>query len=194
MSRSRLYVSEVLSANLKRCLYYQACMSTTPKNIFHNAMAALFSMAFPQIILVCAALGQGHATLSRPLHLHWFFEATDITNLTPAVGGEKIYIPLNGGNIVSLSAIDGSYVWKSDIGGVVSAAPVADMKGGYVASENFPIPSSTYYRATGAIRLLSRQNGLTLWMRMLPSPLRGALISSETNIFGSTSDGYLYAV
>ena len=169
-------------------------MSSTQKNIFRNAMAAFFSVAFPQIILVCAALGQGHATLSRPLHLHWFFEVDDITNLTPAVGGEKIYIPLNGGNIVSLNAVDGSYAWKSDIGGVVSAAPVADMKGVYVASESFPVPSSTYYRATGAIRILSRQNGVTLWMRMLPSPLRGALISGETNIFGSTSDGHLYAI
>src|SRR5437588_9694453 len=139
MNRSRLYVSEVPSANLKGCLYYQARMITTATNLFRNAMVAFFSMAVPQIILACAALGQGHATLSRPLHLHWFFEANDITNLTPAVGGEKIYIPLDGGNVVSLSAIDGSHAWKSDIGGVVSAAPVADTKGVYIASESFQI-------------------------------------------------------
>jgi glucose dehydrogenase len=33
-----------------------------------------------------------------------------------------------------------------------------------------------------------------MWMRTLPSPIRGALVSNQTTLFGVTSDGRLYAI
>ncbi|HST50868.1 MAG TPA: PQQ-binding-like beta-propeller repeat protein [Pyrinomonadaceae bacterium] len=159
-------------------------------------IAALFSIALIQWVLVQNIFGQGQTTLSKPLHLNWHIEIDSLTNLTPAVSDGKIYIALNAGNVVSLNTADGSLYWKSDIGGEISATPVADSRGVYIASESHPTTThgGTFYQATGALRIIGGASGVTLWMRTLPSPIRGDLVSNETAIFGCTSDGYLYAI
>jgi outer membrane protein assembly factor BamB len=116
-----------------------------------------------------------------------------MSNITPTLGEEAIYVPLNNGNIISLKAVDGELLWKSEIGGRVSASPYSDLKGVYIASESLP-SKSIYPQAIGALRALSPRNGITLWMHTLPSPVRGALTSNGKALFGGTADGRIYSV
>jgi eukaryotic-like serine/threonine-protein kinase len=156
----------------------------------------LLALLVPLLVLFfCAhAAAQERPALSRPLHLRWSFETEGIAGITPAADGNVIYVPLNDGVVVSLKGADGEFVWKSEVGGRISASPVADAKGVYVASESSPPRSSPYLQATGALRVLSRQNGVTTWMRTLPAPIRGVPVANPTTLYGATSDGRLYAI
>jgi outer membrane protein assembly factor BamB len=131
--------------------------------------------------------------LSQPLTLRWEFRSEDTINLTPAIDGEWIYLPLSAGSLVSLSASDGQLIWKMDIGGELSSSPIADERAVYVASEA-RLEDSKTPRATGALRALGREGGITQWMRTLPKPVRGALAMNQTTLFGGASDGRVYAL
>ena len=48
-------------------------------------------------------------------------------------------------------------------------------------------------RATGALRALGREGGVTQWMRTLAMPLRGALTLGNGKLFAGGSDGKVYA-
>jgi outer membrane protein assembly factor BamB len=163
-----------------------------------DTIRAKRSLTLPTTILVtilCAfTLAQDQLTLSKPLHLRWSFETNGIVNITPASDEQIIYVPLGDGVVVALRVADGELFWKSEIGGRISASPVADAKGVYVASESFQPRVSPYPQATGVLRALSRQSGVTMWMRTLPSPIRGVLVSNQSVLFGGTSDGRLYAI
>ncbi len=87
---------------------------------------------------------------------------------------------------------DGGLNWRAEIGGNISTPPHADDAGVFVASENI-VPANSPSRANGSLRALSRTSGLTLWVRSLPSPIRGGLISNEALIFGGAADGRVYA-
>jgi len=169
-------------------------VTTNTAKILCSLLAILFSVALNKQASAQELFGQGQTSLTKPLHLNWHTEINNLTNLKPAVSDGKVYVALNAGSVVSLNINDGSLFWKSDIGGEVSAAPVADSRGVYVASETPATHGSTFYQATGALRIVGGTSGITLWMRTLPSPLRGELVSNETSIFGCTSDGHLYAV
>jgi outer membrane protein assembly factor BamB len=134
------------------------------------------------------------ADLSKPIYVKWNYKAEGVTNLTPAVDGERVYMPLSDGSLISVRLADGGLSWRSEIGGVISASPVADAKNIYVASESLPSPTSAYPQATGVLRALSRQSGLTSWMRTLPSPVRGVINVSVSYLFASAADGRLYAI
>ncbi|HYE13797.1 MAG TPA: PQQ-binding-like beta-propeller repeat protein, partial [Pyrinomonadaceae bacterium] len=134
--------------------------------------------------------------LSKPLSLRWAFETNDTVNLTPALGDGAVYLPLVGGALVSLRTGDGRLVWKTDMGGAISAAPAADARGVYVASESV-LPggeAAAAPRVAGALRALGSQSGVTLWMRTLTAPLRGALVADERALYGGAEDGRLYAL
>ncbi len=73
--------------------------------------------------------------LSQPLTVRWRYESNVTLNLTPAFDNERIYLPLAGGTIVALKARDGQLYWRSEMGGELSASPVADESAIYVASE-----------------------------------------------------------
>lgn len=151
--------------------------------------------AIPLIIILAAhAFGQGFVDLSKPIYVKWSYRTDELTNLTPAVDAERIYLPLTNGSIISVGLADGKLSWKSEIGGIISASPVADDRSVYVASESVPSPTSLYPPATGVLRALSRQNGLTSWMRMLPSPIRGVINVNHDLLFASSADGRLYAI
>lgn len=166
-------------------------------DFFADISGAKSSLALLVPILVlffCGhAAAQEQSALSRPLHLRWSFETDGIAGITPAADESVIYVPLNEGVIVSLKVSGGELVWKSEVGGRISASPIADARGVYVASESSQPRSSPYLQATGALRILSRQSGVTAWMRTLPSPIRGTPVSSPSTLFGTTSDGRLYA-
>lgn len=133
-------------------------------------------------------------SLSRPLRVKWKYETLSTVNLTPAADRENVYLPLEGGDIVSLRVVDGDLNWRTEAGGDISAAPAADDRGVYVASETDTAAGTFTPRATGALRALGRNSGVTLWMRTLQSPLRGTLVSNDRLIFGGASDGRVYAV
>ena len=153
-------------------------------------LATLSSVAF----LALSAWGQVPANLSKPIYVKWHYKTGAVTNLTPAVDGEKAYLPLSDGSLVSVRLADGGLAWKSDLGGAISASPVADSKSVYVASESLPSPKSKYPQATGVLRALGRQSGLTSWMRTLPSPVRGIINFNAQSLFVSSADGRLYAI
>lgn len=129
---------------------------------------------------------------SQPLTLSWRYQSNLTLNLTPAFDDERIYLPLAGGTIVSLVGANGQLNWRSEMGGELSASPVADQRGVYVASETGK-PESGARRATGALRALGREGGVTQWMRTLAMALRGGLALGNGKIFGGGNDGKIYA-
>lgn len=132
-------------------------------------------------------------TLSQPLVVRWHYDSDQTLNLTPATDGQRIFLPLAEGTIVSLNSTDGRLNWKSDTGGEISASPAADDKKVYVASEYGDI-SSTSRTTKGALRALGEEAGVTKWMRTLPAPIRGSLAVSSSSLFGGASDGKVYAI
>ena len=155
-----------------------------------------------RIVLVCVmfvlfasvtatSAGSG-VLLSEPLTVRWRYESNVTLNLTPAFDKERIYLPLAGGTIVALTARDGQLYWRSDMGGELSASPVADESAIYVASETTGPPNEPR-RSGGALRALSREGGVTQWMTPLITPVRGALASGGGKVFAGGSDGRAYA-
>ena len=132
------------------------------------------------------------ALLSQPLTVRWRYESPVTLNLTPAFDSERIYLPLAGGTIVALKAKDGQLYWRTEVGGELSASPVADETSIYVASETKVQPNETQ-KPAGALRALGREGGVTQWLTPLVRPLRGALTLSDGKIFAGGSDGRAYA-
>jgi outer membrane protein assembly factor BamB len=160
------------------------------KNLLKTLVLFIPSLA----ALSDATSGQSLADLSRPVYVRWLFKTEGVTNLTPTADNERVYMPLGNGSIVSVRLSDGGLIWRSDIGGVLSASPAVDNKNVFVASESLPTPKSIHPQATGVLRALSRQSGLTSWMRTLPSPIRGVINLNAQTLFVTSSDGRLYAL
>jgi outer membrane protein assembly factor BamB len=148
----------------------------------------LFGVTIPQV--ASAEVGEGVA-LSQPLTIRWRYDSGLSLNLTPAFDTERIYLPLAGGVVVALRAKDGQLYWRSEMGGELSASPAADHDQIYVASETGPLKDGR--TATGALRALGREGGVTQWMTPLVMPLRGALTVQGSKIFAGGSDGRIYA-
>lgn len=130
-------------------------------------------------------------TLSEPLTIRWRYESSVTLNLTPAFDAERIYLPLAGGVLIALKAKDGELFWRSEIGGELSASPAADENNIYVASEI--LDAGGQAKASGAIRALGREGGVTQWLTPLVKPLRGAITLSGGKLFAGGSDGRAYA-
>lgn len=135
---------------------------------------------------------QGQLELSQPLTIRWFYASNNTTNLTPTASGDHLYLPLASGILISLNTSDGHIIWRTDIGGDLSSSPIADDRGVYVASEMSGLKVSS--RANGALRALGREGGITLWMRTIPMPIQGSMVGNETNLYGGSSDGKVYAI
>ncbi len=131
--------------------------------------------------------------LSKPLTIHWRYPSEQTINLSPATDGQNIYVPLSAGSLISLRSNTGELVWRAEVGGELTASPVADERGVYVASVSTSSSSNTS-TVLGALRLLGRDTGITLWVCNLPSPPRTALAMNDDSIFGATADGRVYAV
>lgn len=164
--------------------------------IFHYIRRlVIFVLAFLSSGSLFPCTGQEQLDIAKPLHLKWVYEINSGTNITPATDGETIYASMKSGNILSLRFKTGEFLWERENGGRISAAPIADTNGVYIASEIIhPQTSNSSRQTTGVLRALSQSNGVTLWTRATPSPLQGTLVSNETTLFGSTSDGGLYAI
>jgi outer membrane protein assembly factor BamB len=148
---------------------------------------------FSQTMAQVPSENEAEISLSQPLTLKWLYESEMTINLTPATDGERIYLPLASGLLISLRATDGQLFWKTELGGELSSSPIADVQSVYIASE-VSGEQSNLPRARGALRALGKEGGITLWMRTLPMPIRGALVANDLNLFGGSSDGRVYAV
>lgn len=170
----------------------------TAPGVIRSSLRIFRATLLPLTLLLTALSdptpGQDLTDLTRPVYVRWLFKAESATNLTPAADDERAYVPLGTGSIVSVRLSDGGLVWKSDVGGVLSASPAVDKRNVFVASESLPTPKSVYPQATGVLRALSRQSGLTSWMRTLPSPVRGIINLNAQDLFVTSSDGRLYAL
>lgn len=139
---------------------------------------------------------RGDVTLSQPLTIRWRYDSRFTLNLTPASDIDRIYLPLANGTIVALRARDGQLYWRSEMGGELSASPVADEHAVFVASEMQPDttkPMPGERRALGTLRALGRESGVTQWMRTLGLPLRGSLSISGNKLLAGGQDGRVYA-
>ena len=130
--------------------------------------------------------------LSQPLTVRWKYQSNVTLNLTPAFDKERVYLPLAGGTIVALKARDGRLLWRSEMGGELSASPIADDEMIYVASET-TTPDGQPRGSSGALRALGHEGGVTQWMTPLVKPLRGALTVAGSKLFAGGSDGRAYA-
>ena len=151
-------------------------------------------LAFIRILILSliASFANSDVLLSQPLTVRWRYESAVTLNLTPAFDNERIYLPLAGGTIVALKAKDGQLFWRSEMGGELSASPIADESAIYVASETV-VQANEPQKSAGALRALGREGGVTQWMTPLVRPLRGALTVSGTKLFAGGSDGRAYA-
>lgn len=134
----------------------------------------------------------GDVLLSQPLTVRWRYESNLTLNLTPAFDKDRIYLPVAGGALVALNAKDGQLLWRSEIGGELSASPLADESAIYVSSETV-VPPNESRAPAGALRAIGREGGVTQWMTPLVRPLRGALAVSGGKLFAGGSDGRAYA-
>lgn len=151
---------------------------------------AIVGLAF--LTSAAAEVPAPETLLSQPLTVRWRYESNVTLNLTPASDNERIYLPLAGGTIVALKASDGELVWRSEMGGELSASPVADESMIYVASEVVSTLGPSQ-QAGGALRALGREGGVTQWMTPLVKPLRGSLTISGIKLFAGGVDGRAYA-
>ncbi|MEP6920822.1 MAG: PQQ-binding-like beta-propeller repeat protein [bacterium] len=138
----------------------------------------------------------GQVALSQPLTIRWRYDSESTLNLTPAFDNERIYLPLSGGTLVSLRAKDGQLNWRSEMGGELSASPAADERGVYIASETAVDAGKLQVgvrHATGTLRALGRDAGVTQWMRTLAMPLHGSLTVSGNRLIAVGADGRIYA-
>lgn len=160
---------------------------------FGRFFIALITMLCFQVSSLPFPVSANQVTLSQPLTVQWRHNSEQTINLTPATDGERVYLPLAGGSLISLRVASGQLLWKTEIGGELSASPIADERGVYIASESVNTGSAGS-RPTGALRALGRESGVTLWVRELPLPLRAALAINSETIFGGAGDGQIYAI
>jgi outer membrane protein assembly factor BamB len=156
-------------------------------------LIALLYFPAPQIYTQYNSLANSQIALSQPLTVKWLYNSELTINLNPATDGERIYLPLATGILVSLQAENGQLLWKADLGGELSASPLADERSIYIASETFGEQGVTP-RGNGTLRALGQEGGITHWMRQISSPIRGSLIANDVNLFGGSTDGKIYAV
>ncbi len=124
-----------------------------------TALLLLFITGAPGASLITTS---SDVTLSQPLTIRWRYDSPFTLNLTPASDVDRIYLPLANGTIVALRAKDGQLYWRSEMGGELSASPVADDLAVYVASEMKPDitkPAPGERRAMGTLRALGRDGG-----------------------------------
>ena len=129
-------------------------------------------------------------SLSQPLTIKWRYSSDQATNFTPATDGKSLYVPLSGGTMIALNATDGRLQWRAEAGGDFSATPCVDDQVVYVATQ-YPAAETNITR--GALRAVSKETGITLWMRTLQAPVLGGLVVGQGALFAGSSNGNVYA-
>jgi outer membrane protein assembly factor BamB len=160
---------------------------------FRAKLLALKTVACLFILVSSSAAAGDNDTqlsLSNPLRLKWRYASDKTSNFTPASDGKTVYVPLSGGALVALNMADGQLRWKAEAGGDFSAAPVVDEHVVYVATQYPGLEKNT---VRGTLRALSKETGITLWMKTLQAPIRGSLAAGPKALFGGAANGGVYA-
>jgi outer membrane protein assembly factor BamB len=158
-----------------------------------SKLPSLKSFLLPLMVLCCWTLATAEdppLALSKPLTLKWRYESDQTSNLTPTTDGKTVYLPLANGILVALNAADGKLRWRADAGGEFSAAPVVDEHVLYLATQYPGVEAKT---VRGTLRAISKDTGITLWLRTLPSPVRGSVAPGGNVVFGGAANGSVYA-
>jgi outer membrane protein assembly factor BamB len=159
--------------------------SRTPKHLW---LIVIIILGFSA--LATSAGGTDDLVLSNPLTLKWRYSSDQTSNFTPATDATTVYVPLADGTLVALDGRDGQLRWKSEPGGDFSAAPAVDEHAVYVATQ---YQSDDRTATRGILRGLSKETGITLWMRTLSAPLRGSLAVDGPSVFAGAANGSAYA-
>ncbi|MEJ7617601.1 MAG: PQQ-binding-like beta-propeller repeat protein [Pyrinomonadaceae bacterium] len=187
----------------RRCFAFsRAFRLTAAKMFFHRRSLLILSLAFalavPQISVVrvraeiVKAETPRHLSLSDPLKIRWHYRTSLTLTLSPASKGQAVYLPLAGGALLALNTRTGDLLWRAEMGGEVSSAPAADARGVYVATA-VGQESNNSVPAGGTLRALSRESGVTLWVRAIDRPLQGAFAETAEALFAGSADGRVYA-
>ena len=169
--------------------------------VFLKNMPRLLSKApanfFLALIVLTAKPSQGTSqdaqpALSRPLIISWRYQSDRMSNLTPATDGKTVYLSQTGGTLVALDVERGQLLWRADAGGEFSSAPTVDDRTIYAATEYHDAQGSQA-PLRGTLRALSKETGVTLWMRTLPAPIRGGFVAGQNAVFAGAADGRVYA-
>lgn len=174
-------------------MYSNSPTSQTVIKLSAKAASCLLLVVFALTArLAIAAYQSSQIALSQPLTVRWRYQSDHMSNLTPATDGKTVYVPLTGGILVALSARDGQLRWRADAGGEFSSAPVTDERSVYAATEYREI-SGNQASLHGTLRALSKETGITSWMRTLPAPLHGRPVAGANAVFAGATDGRVYA-
>lgn len=136
--------------------------------------------------------------LSMPLEQKWQYKSNKTLNLSPTVLEQIIFLPLADGLIIALQSQNGALLWKSELGGTISAPPVVDAQGLYIAIETGALATgesgTENVQKKGIIRALDPKSGVTLWTREIERPIQRGLAIDSSSIYGSSIDGKLYSI
>lgn len=163
-------------------------MSLTHKILLVLAQALFLAFFFNFSGVVSQAQ---ESALSRPLVPVWRLATTRLTKLSPTTSAGRIYTTLDNGEIIALSEASGSRIWQTELGGDVSTHTVADANAIYVATRSFTDSRGKSTTTVGSLRCLSATGGLTRWVRDLPAPLTGSLVTNNKRLFGIDARGVL---
>jgi outer membrane protein assembly factor BamB len=148
------------------------------------------AISFAAFGIPAASTATDELVLSNPLTVKWRYTTDQTSNFTPATDAATVFVPLADGTLVALNGSDGQLRWKSDPGGEFSAAPAVDDRAVYVATQYASADKSAM---RGMLRALSKETGITLWMRTLSAPLRGSLAVDGGCVFAGAANGSAYA-
>ena len=150
----------------------------------------IISLSVAAFGAIAVSAGKDELALSNPLTLKWRYGSDQTSNFTPATDTATVYVPLADGTLVALDGRDGQLRWKSEPGGDFSAAPAVDERAVYVATQ---YESADKTATRGILRAMSKETGITLWMRTLSAPLRTALVVDGPAVFAGAANGSAYA-
>jgi outer membrane protein assembly factor BamB len=128
--------------------------------------------------------------LALPFKKVWQYLTDSAAPFPPAVDDSRIFLPLAGGRLLCLDRETGDLLWSSELGGVISAAPVAGEKALFVAARKLGADGA---EAGASLRAVDKATGLTLWARDHPRPF-ASMIATKERIYAGCEDGALYAL
>ncbi|MEW6206825.1 MAG: PQQ-binding-like beta-propeller repeat protein [Acidobacteriota bacterium] len=128
--------------------------------------------------------------LALPFKKAWQYLTDSASPFPPAVDDSRIFLPLAGGQMLCLNRETGDLLWSSELGGIISAPPVAGEKALFVAARKLGADGAD---AGASLRAMDKATGLTLWARDYPRPFASMTVAKE-RIYAGCDDGALYAL
>jgi len=125
------------------------------------------------------------------LRFGWQYLTDNAIGVGVAIDATHIYLPLARGRVVCLDREGGSLVWSTELGGIISSAPVSGDGVLYVAT-NDAIGAQGEPGAT--LRALDKQTGLTIWTHRYSRSFSSPVELGNHRMYAGSSDGRFYAL